>query len=145
MAFFIAFDIPGEPVGKGRPRFTTANGHPRTYTPEKTVDFENRVRAIATGKMHGCKPVDGPLFVEILADFAIPKSFSRKDKANANLGGLLPIKKPDVDNIAKAVCDALNGVVYLDDKQIVEIKVRKRYGLEPCIMVRVLETCIPAM
>jgi Holliday junction resolvase RusA-like endonuclease len=75
------------------------------------------------------------LAVTIEAIFGVAKSDSLK-KRQAKLCGLLrPVKRPDFDNIAKIVCDALNGVAWHDDAQIVNAQVIKLYGVEPCVKV----------
>jgi Holliday junction resolvase RusA-like endonuclease len=70
------------------------------------------------------------LEVYITAFFPIPKSTSKKNRALMLEDKLLPTKKPDSDNIAKVICDALNGVAYGDDTQIVKLVVNKRYTAE---------------
>lgn len=55
-------------------------------------------------------------------------------------GKMRPTMKPDNDNIAKSVLDALNGLAYVDDKQIVELKVNKYYGAEAYVYVKLTES-----
>lgn len=126
------FVIPGEPMGKGRPRFE--RGHART--PEKTRQYEELVQYYYLAQCHYAPfPKDTPLAVTIEAIFGAAKSDSVK-KRQAKLCGLLrPTKKPDFDNLAKIVCDALNGVAWHDDAQIVNAQVIKLYGVEPCVKV----------
>ncbi len=129
----VRFIIPGEPVGKGRPRFVR-NGH--TYTPDKTRNYERLVRAsylqTKEGRLHGA--------IEMTVDafFRIPASRSKKDKAAMDRGEILPTKRPDADNILKAIADGLNGVAYDDDAQIVKATVRKAYAEKPyvCVMLK---------
>ncbi len=130
----VSFTVPGNPQGKARPRF--GNGH--TYTPAKTVMYENLIRACYRRmvKMLGHEnPFQGQVQVYITAVYPIPKSASKK-RRGAMLGGkLLPTVKPDLDNVIKAVLDALNGVAYLDDSQIVSLSASKRYGITPRVEV----------
>lgn len=77
--------------------------------------------------------------MEITAFFDIPKSFSKKRIEEALEGCISPLKKPDADNIAKIICDALNGVAYKDDTQVVELRVRKIYAAEPSVSVLIDE------
>lgn len=136
----VIFTVPGEPQGKARAR--TCGGH--TYTPEKTVLYENLIKteyARQCGNRKFCILSDGtaqPVAVRIEAVYGIPKSYSKKKRERALKGELMPTKKPDADNIAKVVCDALNGVAYADDTQVIELRVRKAYG-EPHITVSVEE------
>lgn len=69
-----------------------------------------------------------PVEVGIAAYYGVPKSYSKRKSAKARDGFLLPTKKPDADNIAKVVCDALNGIAYIDDTQVVSLNIIKAYG-----------------
>jgi Holliday junction resolvase RusA-like endonuclease len=110
-----------------------------TYTPRETREFEELVRL--EYRIHGGKHFGGdPVAVYITAGFAIPKGAARY-KIPAMLSGKIePTKKPDADNIAKAICDALNGIAYDDDSQITELHVRKIYAEDAAIMVRIVRT-----
>ena len=124
--------IPGDPVGKERPRHTR-NGH--TYTPEKTKAYEAKVAACFL-KAHG-KRIDGPVFVAITAYMPIPKRATKADRAAMEAGTRLPMKRPDADNIAKIVMDALNGLAYHDDAQVIGLSVLKRYG-DPHVEINIM-------
>lgn len=114
----IRFTVPGVPTGKGRPRFAVVHGRSMAYTDERTKEYENRVKA-AYLKKFGRLKMSGTLQVDIIAYFEPPKS-ARKRRRQMMLDGDIPYdKKPDGDNIQKAVLDALNGVAYDDDKYIV--------------------------
>lgn len=132
------FFIEGEPQGKGRPRFATKSG--KAYTPGKTIQYERAIRAAYNYSCKGIKFEDKvPLRVDIKAFFKVPESDS-KNKTNAKLKGYIrPTKKPDGDNIMKAVCDALNGLAYNDDAQIVECSISKRYAKVPYVYVEISE------
>lgn len=129
----ISFSVPGEPVGKGRPRFTRT-GHP--YTPGKTESYESLVR-LAYGECGMVFPKGVPVRVRITACFSIPKSVSKKKRAMMIAGDIVPTKKPDFDNIQKIICDALNGVAYHDDSQIVKADIEKVYSTTPHVEVNV--------
>ena len=123
----ISFRVPGPVRGKGRPRATVRGGFARLYTDGKTRSYEAEVKFFALQAMAGRPPLDGPVEVRFDAVFAVPTSASKRAR-NAMLSGEdRPTKKPDADNILK-IADALNGVVFLDDKQIVMATVLKRYG-----------------
>lgn len=132
------FEIPGEPKGKGRPRFTRS-GH--AYTPESTASYENLVKLCFTQKYHGTQPIPHgvPVKAHITAFFPIPKSVSKSRAADMERGFELPTKKPDTDNLAKIVLDALNGMAYHDDAQIVRLTVQKSYSREPRVLVEISE------
>ena len=129
-----AFEIVGEPQGKGRPRFSTRGGFVKTYTPEKTASYENFAKVCYLNKYKGQK-LDGEIIAEIIAYFSIPKSFSKKKRLEAIEGKIKPTKKPDTDNIAKTILDSLNGIAFEDDKQVVALLVKKLYGEEAKVVV----------
>ena len=129
----IHFEVPGPAVAKARARvFTqkTKSGgvFTRAYTPKKTVNYENLIKmAFQAAKPDGFTPFTGPVELELLICLAIPASFSNKKRELALRGVVKPLVKPDVDNYLKTFADALNGLAYLDDKQIVKATVRKAY------------------
>lgn len=123
--------IPGVPVGKGRPKFSTFNGHAVAYTPEKTVNYETLVKLSFQQSDEKAFDRETQLRAEIIAYFPIPKSTSKKKRDEMERGLIFPTKKPDTDNIAKAILDALNGLAYYDDAQVVHLEVQKRYSNEP--------------
>lgn len=125
----IEFTVPIEPFGKGRPRFSTKDGYYRTYTPDKTREGENLFRACARRAMQGRYPFERnvPLRIEVVTHFSIPKSYSKKRHLLCESGEERPTKKPDIDNIVKAVLDSMNESVFWDDCQVVELSVLKKY------------------
>jgi Holliday junction resolvase RusA-like endonuclease len=122
-------------MGKERVRFSRATG--RTYTPERTVSYEGRLALAAQTAMDGRDLFDGPLFVEVTAYMPVAESKPKKWKAAALSGEIRPTKKPDWDNFGK-ILDALNLVVWVDDSQIVEGRVRKFYSDRPRMEIRVI-------
>lgn len=114
--------IPGQPVAKGRPRFTRT-GH--AYTPDKTVRWEQRAAVILQSAIGG-RRYDQPLKIQITAYFERPKRLLTR-KASPNR--IHHTSKPDADNIAKIACDALTmaGVVR-DDSVINQMLVTKYYA-----------------
>ena len=125
------FFVPGEPVGKGRPRF----GNGRTYTPAKTAKYENLVRLSFTNAYPEAVPNEGPISLRVEAFFPVPKSFSKKKKEMALNDDIAKTSRPDIDNIVKAVCDGLNGVAWKDDAQIYQLDAWKGYGAQPMLRV----------
>lgn len=122
----ICITIPGELRGKGRPRFTARGGFARAFTDAKTVNAEAWVKACAVEA--GAVPLDGPVSIAMQITVAVPASWSKRKRADALAGGLYPTGKPDLDNCVKLVADALNGVAWRDDKQIVRMDCRKAFG-----------------
>lgn len=114
--------IPGEPIGKGRPRMAFT-GH--VYTPQRTRDKEEEIAFLA--KSQGCGMAHGHVKATIDAFFKLPKSMHSKA---AQMVGKPCDKRPDADNITKLVLDALNGVCFDDDKQIIDLTTRKFWDYE---------------
>lgn len=133
----ILITIPGEPCAQGRPRISTAGGFPRAYDPAKSRNYKAFVKLIAQEEIQaqGWKYTELPLAVTITAYMSIPSSKSKKFKQAAALGVERPTKKPDIDNIFKCVTDALSGIAYKDDKQIVAATVNKWYAEVPRVEV----------
>ena len=130
----IHIKLDGQPIGKGRPRFTKT-GH--TYTPDRTRKYERRLAAAASDAMidRGLDPVTRPCTVFIIATFAIPKSWTKAKKLQAQEQRIFP-GRPDIDNVAKIALDAINGVVFEDDDQVCGLEVQKKYG-EPSLIISV--------
>ena len=134
------FEVIGAPVGKRRPKFSTVHGYAQAIKPKEDVIYENLVKL----SFQQAKPSDYNLFdqavtMTILAYFAIPKSFSKKKQNEAIEGRISPLTKPDADNIAKIICDALNDIAYKDDTQIVELTIIKKYASEPKVKITLCE------
>lgn len=125
----------GDPVGKARPRFTRG-GH--CYTPAATAQYERQLRAEWRAANPG-EPLQGAVAVAIHAYYAIPESATVRNRERMMYGELAPLKKPDLDNIVKIVLDALNGVAFADDKQVISISAGKHYSADPRVEVYVTE------
>ena len=138
----VKFTVPGEPCGKGRPRFSRHGNTVVTMTPAKTAEYEKLVKlSYISGTMRYCFPKGVPLRIKITAHYLIPKSATKANKALMEANKMKPVKVPDWDNIGKIICDSLNGLAYHDDAQVVEGTVIKRYasGTEPMVEVEILE------
>lgn len=125
--------IPGEPIAKARPRMTK-NGH--TYTPKRTVDYERMVQTLFHSE-HGSPKLEGPILLQLDLYFGIPKSRSKAARERMQQGQERPTKRPDLDNCLKAVCDALNGIAYKDDSQIVGAVIQKFWADEPRVEIEI--------
>ncbi|MDN7442237.1 RusA family crossover junction endodeoxyribonuclease [Burkholderia cepacia] len=139
VARLVEFVVPGKPVAKGRPRFSRQGGHVRTHTPEATERYENLVKISAGEAMRGALPFEGPVRLIAHIGVPIPSSWSVKRQDAAAAGAIGATKKPDWSNVAKAIEDGLNGVVYVDDAQIIDGWVSKRYTRTPGVRVEVIE------
>ena len=134
----IRFTVPGEPVAQGRPKFTTKSGFPRAYDPEKSRSYKEYVRYTAAEYAPDI-PFDGPLVLTIDVYRSIPKSFSKKKIIEAENRLLRPITKPDGSNYQKLIEDAMNGIIWRDDSQLVDIWVSKWYSILPRVEITVKE------
>jgi len=128
----LIFDVMGEAVGKGRPRFVNRGGYVRAYTPKPTADYEKKVRDTFIKCFPEHKPIDKdtPIEVSVTIIKEIPCSWSKKKKAQAMNGEVLPTCKSDIDNYLKSILDALNGICYKDDASVVSVYAFKHYTWE---------------
>jgi Holliday junction resolvase RusA-like endonuclease len=107
------------------------------FTPEKTVSYENLVGWTAAQAMAGKPLIEQPVAVWLTVYCAVPASWSKVQQHLALTGNRLPTTKPDIDNLIKAIFDAMNGVVWKDDVQVVDLAVGKRYDATPGVAVAV--------
>lgn len=130
----IEIRIAGNPVPKARARVTKTG---IAYTPAKTRKWEQTAALMAQAEMAGRAPLECPLEVVVIAEWPAPQSWPEWKRAAAVQGRLCHTTKPDADNIVKAAVDALNGVVFRDDSQIVGMIARKAYSEMPGVTIRV--------
>ncbi len=125
----VSFTIPGVPVAKGRPRF----GNGRAYTPQRTRYAESKSQGAALEAMNKARlrPTAGPVEVQLEFYFPVPASWPQHKRQRVISGELKPASRPDLDNLAKQVTDAMNGIVYIDDAQIVSLSARKWFSQAP--------------
>jgi len=130
----ITIVVPGPVTGKGRPRFAGAG---RVYTPAKTANYETLLRWYMTEQMGDAEPLQGALNVRIAIYRRMPKSWSRAKRRR--LGMKMAVGRPDIDNVAKIVGDAGNGVLWRDDAQIAELTIRRLWAEEDSLVLNVIE------
>lgn len=137
----VSFTVPGPPKGKARARTVRGRGgHTFSYTPEGTVLYENLIKTSYLQQPNNTIFDDGqPLKVVVQAFYDIPKSYSKKKRKQMLAGEIRPTKKPDIDNIAKCILDALNKVAYRDDTQVIELVMKKAYAEIPRVEVEIQE------
>ena len=131
----ISFYIDGKVQAKQRPRL----GRYSRYTPAQTKNYENWAKLCFINKYPNFKPLEKALRVNIFAYYEIPKSAGKKRKYDMLNDNIRPTIKPDIDNIAKSILDSLNKIAYLDDKQVVDLEVKKMYAEKPCVYVVIEE------
>lgn len=133
----ISFTVPGEPVAKARARAFVRGGHVAHYTPEKTARYENLVKLAAQQAMEGLPPTLGPVSLSVMAFMGVAASWSQKKQKSAIDGHIAPTKRPDLDNVLKAIKDGLNGVAWKDDSQVVCVLASKHYSVAPRVEVKI--------
>jgi Holliday junction resolvase RusA-like endonuclease len=130
----IVIEMPGMPRAKDRPRFTKTG---RVYSTSKTEGYEKAIGMIANLAMRGKSPFECAVAARVIANIAIPDGWTMIQRRRAIEGVEMPISTPDLDNYLKAAFDALNGIVYRDDAQIVEISARKQYADKASIRIEI--------
>jgi len=120
----IIFKIPGNPVAQPRVKAVKRGKFIQVYTPQKKIKpYKDAIKFIASQAMTGRTPIEGPIEVCIHFYFDRPKSHSKKQRECH-----WHAQKPDIDNLTKAVCDALNEICFQDDSQICLLTVRKEWA-----------------
>lgn len=131
-----SFEISEKAVGKGRPRFNTITK--TAYTPPTTRTFEEKTKMAFINKYNiVTEPSYEPFKVNITVIIRPPKSTSKKRMSE--LMERPYTNKPDIDNIAKSILDALNGIVYKDDSQVTDLSIIKKYGEDHKVIVELEE------
>lgn len=128
------FEIHGAPIPQKQTRFTCAGGYPRAYDPS-SKDKERiqwQIRPFAPPE-----PLKGPIELSLTFFLPIPKSTSSKKRLAMINRVILPCVKPDEDNLAYIVTNALKKIVYDDDNQVCAKHVYKFYGVDPKTVIRV--------
>lgn len=138
MTLVVTFTVDGDPVPKGRPRFARRGQFVQTYTDSKTLEYETHVAMRARQAIGASEPLKGRLSVFLFLRYTIPSSYTKKRK-EACLMGLEYPKRIDLDNVYKSITDAMNGIVYVDDSQIVEAHIKKVYAEESGANIMVQE------
>ena len=133
------FIVPGEPTGKGRPRVVRNGALTRAFTPQKTASYENLVKLEYQSQSKGATFDNRQIRMDIKAYYALAKSDSKRRRMEKLSGALRPTKKPDIDNVYKIVADALNGIAYRDDSQIVAASIEKHYAEQPRVEIEITE------
>jgi Holliday junction resolvase RusA-like endonuclease len=120
------FVVPGRIKGKQRPFFSTKDGVMRTFTPRSTSASEGVVKHFAMEAMKGRALFEGPLWLSATVYLLQPASWTKKRKAETTY----VTGRPDIDNICKTICDALNGIVWVDDAQLADAHIVRKFTTE---------------
>lgn len=125
-----------------RPRVVRMkNGQTRAYNSEKSVVYKRIIKAAALSEMNKQQltMTDRPLAMRLTFVFTPPKSYTKKKLKAVESGELRYTKKPDLDNLAKAILDACNNTVYKDDSQIITLSINKEYGRTDHVAVEITQ------
>ena len=138
MSETVTLHFPFAPIGKGRPRISTRGGFVRNITPEKTRAYEKAIADSARVQLGmRFEPWTGPVALAASFYMPIPKRMKCPDPDNVRARmAMFHAKKPDMSNILKALEDALNGILWVDDSQIAHANIGKRYSTSPRIEVQ---------
>ena len=131
------FTVDGKVRGKGRPRFRRCGNYVQTYTDSATREYEQAIRNAFLKQCKPSAPMECALEVRIMACYGKTKGMSKAFWERCENGEERPTKKPDADNIAKAVLDALNGTAWKDDNQVVALTVVKKYYYEDKLVISI--------
>ena len=139
----ITFIVPGDVKGQGRPRAVIRGSHASVYERDEDKSYKGLIQLHASEAMrkkgydHFAEPMPDGISVELLCYVRIPKSMPKKNIEKALRGEICPMRKPDLDNVLKAALDAMNSVVYKDDKDVTKTMVCRYYSDRPRLSVRV--------
>jgi Holliday junction resolvase RusA-like endonuclease len=125
-----------KPIAKGRPRARGRGKFIRMYTPKKTADAEKMIQDLWIAE-NGSQRWDFPIRLQVMFHFKIPKSYTKKKRQELEIGNFLHTVKPDLDNCVKLLCDSLNGIAFVDDAQICDQVISKRWANEDSIYVKI--------
>ena len=142
MTKILSFIVPGEVRGQGRPRTTIRGGYASIYDSPEDKANKHNIQLYASEAMRaiGSNLIASPkkgISVEILCYLKVPETMSKKRKEMAYRGEIRPLRKPDLDNVMKAVLDACNGIVWVDDKEVTEAMICRYYSDRPKLVVMV--------
>ena len=133
----LTFSMVGIPRGKGTARAAVRGRFATIYSDPKTRKYESSVAAVAKALMGERAPLEGPLSLSVRFRLPVPASTSKRARAAMLAGEMAPTKKPDLSNLLKAIEDGMNGIVFVDDAQIVRGFQTKIYAEQPGVDVRV--------
>lgn len=131
------FEVEGDIKGKARPRVNSYTGI--VYTPNNTKNYEDLIKQYFVIKYPRYTPMENRIHMQIISYFKLPHNSSKTVKSQMLDGTISPTKKPDIDNIAKIVLDALNKMAFKDDNQITKIELEKKYAEKEKLYIKIEE------
>lgn len=131
----ISFDLYGDPIPQKRARHSRVNGRMMTFNPQKLEREQIQWQIKSQFKE---EPFTIPLALDLIFLMPIPASSSATKKKQMANGLIAHTKKPDLDNLCKFYLDAMNNLVFKDDSQVIEIRMKKIYSSTPGTTIRVI-------
>jgi Holliday junction resolvase RusA-like endonuclease len=130
----IQLSLYGNPVPKARARTVRTGSSIHSYDPQQKLKegCKWQLRSQYVEPLLTC-----PIRIDLLFRLPIPKATSGIRKRQMINGVFFHIKKPDIDNLTKFVLDCLNGIVFEDDSQIVDLCAKKVFSVEPGTLIRI--------
>ena len=126
------FEIPGKPRAKQSARAVATTNGIRFYQPTEVVNYHARIGAVARTVI--TEPLTGAVALRLSVVLRTPVSWSKTRKARLNRATV----RPDLDNTTKAFMDGLNGIAWVDDRQVIKLEVEKHYGDRDAVIVTVV-------
>lgn len=139
MASHIKLIINKTPQPQSRPRFTARGRYVHAYENKKITMYKRMVAATYQSYFGAVKPTEKAIAVDVVFYRPVQKSISKIERQRRLTGKSLPAIKPDIDNYVKAILDALNGVAFRDDKQIISLNAKKLYSDKPRTEIEIKE------
>jgi Holliday junction resolvase RusA-like endonuclease len=134
----LSITVHGKPIAQARPRFVRRGKFVTTYNPQETEAGRFALSVMAQ-LPEGFQPLPGALRLSCDFNMPIPNSATKRQKAEIDIGIRKHVKKPDLDNLCKFIKDAMNGIVWQDDSQVVILEARKRYSYQPSTVIEIVE------
>jgi Holliday junction resolvase RusA-like endonuclease len=139
----VTFIVPFTPVAWQRAGVTWTNQGTKHFTRPETRAWKQTVATYARSAMRGAVPLNGPLKLELAFLLPIPPSWPNWKREAAERGQIAPTVKPDLDNLEKAVKDAMNKIVWIDDAQVIRCEKEKAFSARPRVVITI--TTLPLL
>lgn len=132
----LIFEINQPPVPQKQTQFIARKGYCRGIDPSKLdkQQIQWQIRPYAPSQLY-----EGPVQLDLTFYMPIPKGTSKPKTTQMINGVIFPIKRPDLDNLSYLIVNAMKGIIYEDDSQIVDLNLHKRYGDAPKTVVKVIQ------
>ena len=125
--------IPGNPVPQKRNRFVGGGRYPRVYNPSapRLKEIRSILRTVWEDE-----PIDAPIELEVVFHMKIAKNISKRRRLL--MEGQCHCQSSDIDNILKLYLDAMNNLIYVDDRQVWKLTASKVFSSDPRAEIKVM-------